>query len=132
MPLVDVAEQNAFLAAYFGGDTSGIPASFDVALFTDDPTDTGVEITGAGYTRVSVANDATFWAAPVGAVVAGTATFPSPAGDWDQATVWVLFNGLVQTAFGFLSQPITASSGDPAPEVEVAILIPTADNLTDS
>lgn len=129
MPLGDVSEQDAFLAAYFGGDTSGIPASFDVALFTDDPTDDGVEITGGGYARVTVTNDATFWTVLSDGKTTGTVTFPDPTGDWDGASFWVMFNGTALTAYGRLSTQLTPSSGDPAPSISVTVFLPNPDNV---
>lgn len=101
MGILSVAEQDVFLAAYFGANkAAGAPASFQLALFNDDPTVGGVEMDSVGgYARVTVTNDGTNFPAPAsGELVGAVQTFPTPTGAWtaagvaDTATYWVLYN----------------------------------------
>lgn len=57
---LDTAAQDAALDALLGGDSSGIPSAWEVALFTDHPDLGGVELdSDGGYERGSLNNDLT-------------------------------------------------------------------------
>lgn len=77
------------------------PATLHVALYTAAPTVAGggTEVTGNGYARVALTNNATnFPAAASGAKSNGTAiTFPNPTGSWGTAVVAV---GLLDASNG--------------------------------
>jgi hypothetical protein len=84
-----------------------LPAISDVwfALYSVTPSDTGggTELTGNGYTRVQMANNATnFPNASAGAKTVGTAvTFPTATGsNWSAAVGWAVLDA--STAGNFL------------------------------
>lgn len=78
--------ENAILDHILGGPDFTRPATVYVSLHTADPTDagTGTEVSGNGYARVAVTNNATNWpAASSGAKSNGTTiTFPTATGSW--------------------------------------------------
>lgn len=85
MPMLSTAEESTFLACYFGANkAAGAPASFELALFNDDPALGGVEMDAAGgYVRKAVANDGTNFPAPAdGQIVCAPQIFATPTGEW--------------------------------------------------
>jgi len=100
------------------------PATVYVALYTAATTDvsaSGTEVTGAGYARVAVTNNATNWAGPTdndGTVTNGAAiTFGAPTANWGDIG-WVAIKTAStggETLFhGALSAVKTVNNGDPA------------------
>lgn len=104
----DTAAQNATLDALLGdGRAAGVPASFSLALFAGDPMGDGVEITGGGYTRPTVANTTAVWGTAANGekstaaiALAGTGTYDNPA------THWCLFDGATGWFTGELTDPV--------------------------
>lgn len=128
MPLGDVAEKNAFLDNQFGtSHGSAAPSSHALALFTDNPYDGGVEITGPGYARVTLTNSSG-WPAATDGQKTRTATFPTPTGAWDDASCWVLFNSTAVTAWERITT-LEVSGAGAAPTVDVTIYIPDDANV---
>lgn len=83
------ATMNIVLDLMFGDDhVAPFPASYDVALSTTQPTNTGTNVTepdgAAGYARIEVTNDDTNWPPATARQKAnGTAiTFDQPTDDW--------------------------------------------------
>jgi hypothetical protein len=129
VPLGDVTEKNAVLDSMFGvSASSAMAASHEVALFAGVPPDGGVEITGPGYARVTIPNDAT-WPAAADAMKTVIATFPAPTGAWDEATCWVLFNGTAITAWEQFTAPLDISGAGAGPAVSVTVYIPDETNV---
>jgi hypothetical protein len=128
MPLLP-GGQDAFLDNNYGPNKgASAPTSHDYALFTDDPTDAGVEVTGTGYARVTVANDSG-WPDSVDGSKQRDVTWPSPTGDWTGAACWVEYVGTTQTAYAFLDDTYALSDGDDPLTVTVIQYIPNADNV---
>jgi hypothetical protein len=122
VPIFDISERNAFLDNQYGpSHGAAAPASHDLAMFNGDPMFGGVEITGPGYARVTIPNDAT-WAAAVDGMKSTSASFPAPTGAWDEATHWGLYNG---TALGFTDSfdtPLDVTGASPSgPLVQITI-----------
>lgn len=90
------ALENALLDHAVGGPDYSRPATVYVALFTAPPTDAGggTELSGNGYARGAVTNNATNWpAAAGGAKSNGTAiTFAAATADWTASVAWGLFD----------------------------------------
>lgn len=58
------------LECVFGdGHDSRFPDTWELALYDNDPSTTGVELSGSGYARLDVPNDDANWTAPAGSVV---------------------------------------------------------------
>lgn len=119
MPISDSAERVNFITSYYGA-TGTVPTSFDVALFNGDPTFDGVEITGPGYARVTIANNGTTWTTSGDQVVAEV-TFPAPTGAWDEATHFGLYNGAALGETDAFDSPLDVTGAGAAPVVEVVI-----------
>lgn len=126
--------ENEILDHLLGAATYTAPATVYVALYTAAPTDAGggTEVTGGGYVRVAVTNNATNWpAASGGAKANGTAiTFPAPTANWG---VIVAF-GILDAAtagnlmyWGLVTPNKTVNNGDPAPSFAVGDLDVTED-----
>ena len=122
------------------------PASFFVALFTANPTDTGggTEVTGGAYARVAVASSLTNWAGTQGAATTvassgatgttsnnGTITFPAPTAAWGVITGFAIFDASTagnMLIYGALTTSKTVNSGDAAPVFSAAALSFQIDN----
>ena len=94
---LDTAAQNAGLQAWFGvvDRTPTLPASWEVALFTDHPLLGGTELTSAGgYARLVVANtSANFPAAVAGLITSAQLLWPDPTAAYsDTARFFVLYD----------------------------------------
>jgi hypothetical protein len=78
--------ENKLLDHVYGGPDYPRPATVYVALFTAAPTDSGggTEVSGPGYARVGVTNNATNWPASSGGSKSNgtTITFPTATGAW--------------------------------------------------
>lgn len=82
--------ENKVLDHVLGGGDYTRPATVYVALYSTDPTDanSGTELSGSGYARVAVTNDATNWPAAVAGSKsnANAIEFPTATADWTQAS----------------------------------------------
>jgi len=101
-----------------GAATYTPPVTVYVALYTVAPTDAGggTEVTGAGYARVAVTNNATNWpAASGGSKSNGTAIqFPSAGGSWGTAVAFAILDAASGGNFlywGDLTTPMAISDG---------------------
>jgi hypothetical protein len=106
------------LAANYGDSAADIcPTTVYLAFFAGDPTAGGTEQTGTGgIPRLTLVNDGTNFAAPIGASIANVAVWVSvtSTGGWaDDADHWALFDAL--TGGNMLDTgEIVDDSGDPA------------------
>lgn len=113
---LDTAAQNAALDAMLSRDVSGIPTSWEVALYDGDPRSGGVEISGGGYARpVIAANLVDFPASSGGAKTSTTVPLADPTGPWSNtARFWVLVDHADSTTrwfFGRLLGEIAVTTG---------------------
>lgn len=128
MPILDVAAQNASLDNDYGVNHGpGSPDSHDLALFTDHPAYGGVEVTGPGYARVTVA--AADWPDADGGAKSVTKTFPDPTDAWTDGAYWVLFD--VSTAWDYapLTEPLNVTGPGAGPLVTITIYHPDTQDL---
>jgi hypothetical protein len=141
MPLGDVSEQQNHVSSYYGADTSLIPASFDVALFTGTPValgGDGVEADYPGYARVTVTNNTTNYVPDTDGSATATVTFPAAtdaAGTGssvvvDDLTTWVQFNGTAIDSWDSLSAPISVDSAGAVEAIAVTPYIPNSSSVT--
>jgi len=88
--------ENALLDHVLGGGDYTRPATVYIALYTAAPTDAGggTEVSGGGYARKAVTNDATNWPAAAGGSKSnGTAiAFPTATADWGTVVAFGLFD----------------------------------------
>lgn len=91
------------LAGNLYASTAGIPGTLYVALFNVQPTDTtfGTEVTGSGYARVAMAQNATNW--PAASAANGKRNgidivFPTATGNWTTANFWALLDHATNSA----------------------------------
>lgn len=118
---LDTAAQNAALNALLSGTTTGIPTSWEFALYDGDPRITGsaeLDATG-GYARVVIANDATHFPGAVdGRSDSTQITLPTPTGAYSTtARFWVLYDHADSTTrwwFGPLSEEIDGTQATAA------------------
>lgn len=123
MPIRDVAAMNASLDNDYG-TTRGpnAAASHDLALFVGDPLTDGVEVTGGGYARATIA--AADWAPAADGMKETTApvALPNTTAEWpDAATHWALFAGTVMWDCGPLTEPLEVTGASAGPLVAVAV-----------
>lgn len=138
MPLGDVSEQQNHVSSYYGADTSLIPASFDVALFTGSPYDGGVEADYPGYARVTVTNNTTNYVPSTDGSATATVSFPDATGAAgtgasvvvDDLTVWVQLNGTAIDSWDFLASPISVDSAGVVEDIEVTPFIPNDSSVS--
>lgn len=125
MPLGDISEQQNHVSAYYGADTSLIPASFDAALFTGDPTGDGVEVDYPGYARVTLTNDTATFVPDTDGSATATVTFPDATdAATDDAATWVLFNGTAIDSWDWLANPIPLDGAGSIEPVAITPYIP--------
>ena len=120
MPTRDVAAMNASLDNDYG-TTAGpnAPASHDLALFDGDPMLDGVELSGNGYARVSVA-PADWLASDAGAkATAAPVQFADATGEWSEASHFGLFYGGTETLGDCapLTEALEVTAAGPGPQV---------------
>ncbi|WP_067428547.1 phage tail fiber protein [Nocardioides jensenii] len=84
MPIRDVAAMNASLDNDYG-TTRGpnAPAEHELALFSGDPMDGGVEVSGGGYSRVTVTEADWAAAADGEKSLLETVEFPPTTDEWE-------------------------------------------------
>lgn len=104
--------ENEILDHILGGGDFTRPATVFIGLYTSDPgdDDSGTEVSGGSYARVSVTNNATNWPAAAGGSKSNGAafTFPQATGSWgtvshftihDAATLGnLLYHGALTTS----------------------------------
>lgn len=132
MPLGDVTEQMRVLDSMFGVDhSSAMASSHTVHIYTGNPYDGGVEITGPGYAAVSVDNDATWPAADTDATKSIDVTFPDPTDAWDDGGCWVLTADDTDdiAAWEFFDAPLEVDGAGDGPVVTVTVYVPNDDNV---
>lgn len=106
MPGLSDTFEPKLLDAFAGNlyaSTAGIPATLYVALFNVAPTDTtfGTEVSGTGYARVAMAQNATNW--PAASAANGKrngidVVFPTATGNWTTANAWALLDHATNSA----------------------------------
>lgn len=113
--------ENEILDHVLGNAAYAAPATVYVALFSVAPTDAGggTELSGNGYARVAVTNNATNWpAASGGAKSNGTAiAFPQATAAWTQAVAFGIFDASSAgnlLYWGDLTTPRTVALGSTA------------------
>jgi hypothetical protein len=90
---------DAVLDAIFGSTTLG-PASFVLRLWTENPLDGGVEVTGANLTAPTITNNSTnFPAASDGVKTSAAFTVGPSTGATSAATWWSLENSSTGTGW---------------------------------
>lgn len=111
--------ENVILDHMLGGPDYVRPATVYISLYTVAPTDGGggTEVSGPGYTRVTVTNNATNWPAAAGGVKSnGTViTFPLPTGSWGNVVSFGIHDALSGgnlLRYGALAVPKTIDTGD--------------------
>jgi hypothetical protein len=88
--------ENAALNGVLGGPTFACPGRVYIALSTAnfDPSKTGTsmnEVTGGGYTRVTVTNDGTSWTTATAGSKSNNAVFTFPAATANWGTVYSFY-----------------------------------------
>lgn len=112
MTLLDVGPRNFSLDMSYGSTRgTGSASSHEVALFTADPNQGGVELGSAGgYARATLANNGTSWpsAASGGMKTSISVSFPSSTGAWSAEATWAVLiaAGGVRWDSGPLSQSV--------------------------
>ena len=113
--------EDEILDHVLGGGDYTRPATVYVALHTSDPTDadTGTEVSGGSYARVSMTNNATNWPASSGGTKSnGTAvTFPTASANWGTVTHFGIYDAATSGNLlyhGALSQSKSVENGDTA------------------
>lgn len=113
--------EDEILDHVLGGGDFTRPATVYVSLHSADPGETGAnELSGDGYARASITNNATNWPASTGGVKSNGAaiTFPAATGtDWDEAThfgIWDASSAGNPLYLGELTLPKTVQVGDTA------------------
>lgn len=133
--------ENKLVDALLRGQSLGAPATWHVALFTSDPTETGAagtEVSGGSYARVAVTASLANWAGTqsAGSTTASSGTggatsnnnaitFPTPSANWGVVTHWALMDASSAGnawIYGALSAAKTVNNGDPAPSFAAAAL----------
>ena len=111
--------EDELLDHFIGGSSFSPPSNTCIALFTGDPGETGTanEVSGTGYTRVTVTNNVTKWGTATGGVKSNQAeiTFPAAGASWGTVTHVGIFDAASSGNFlvyGALSTPKTISTGD--------------------
>lgn len=133
--------ENKLVDAVLRGQSIGTPATWYVALFTSDPTETGAagtEVSGGSYARVAVTASLANWAGTqsAGSTTASSGTggvtsnnnaitFPAPTANWGVVTHWALMDASTSGnawIYGALTASKTVNNGDAAPSFAAAAL----------
>ncbi|MBS1797464.1 MAG: hypothetical protein JSS81_26815 [Acidobacteria bacterium] len=112
MPSKETSTANETLDKWFGRSDFTPPATWYVGLL--DASDT--ELSGGGYARVAVANNTTNFPAASAKQksIAAAVTFPTAAGDWDEAAkvgFWTASTGGTLKFKTLLDAPVTVLDG---------------------
>lgn len=134
MPIADLAAQQAALDNIYGSTAgSHSPATWQLALFTGDPTvdEFAVEAdstTCPGYARVSFAQSA--WSATDSGGVKRLATplaFPAATAEWTVTlTHWALLDGATMWNVEPLAVPLDVTAASSGPTIAPAIFFADA------
>ena len=119
---MDIAAMNAILDFTFGIDAHpDAPTSHSLALYYGDPRDGGVEITGGGYARVTVA--AADWnPAADGQKATDQKQFPATTDAYSSsATHWGLLDGSTLWSSGEFVDPIVVTGAGNGPLVTAVV-----------
>lgn len=119
---MDIAAMNALLDAGYGTTrAAGCPASHEYALFYGDPRDGGVEISGGGYARVTVA--AADWnAAADGEKSTVWLQMADSTDEWSsEATHWALLDGSTLWDSGPLVEALNVTTAGDGPLVRATV-----------
>lgn len=110
------------LDLFFGDTPSGWTrhtnlATVKVGLFTSDPGEAGggTEVSGNNYSRISITNNSTNFAAASSGVKVNSVDFFSAvaSGTWGSMTHWVLFDNAGNPLYyGSLGGTVTVANGD--------------------
>jgi hypothetical protein len=133
MPLGDVSEQQNHVGSYYGAASSLVPASFDVALFTGNPYDSGaVEVSYPGYARVTLTNDTATFIPDTDGSVTATVDFPdaTDAATTDDGATWVMFNGAAIDSWDWLANPVSVDGAGAVEAIEVTPYIPNSSSVS--
>lgn len=108
---LSTAAQNAALDGMLGsGKASGMPATFELALFNGDPRGTGVELSSTGgYARVTgITNNSTnFPNASGGSKTGALQTFATSTAAWSDTAVWFVFYDAADHTTAWFHGPLT-------------------------
>ena len=100
MTLGGVVAKNLALDSNYGsGHATNWPSTVYLHMFAADPTAGGAEITGGGYTPLTIPNDSTHWPNSIGGYKMNgiVEAFPLSTGAWSAlATYWWLSNAATQ------------------------------------
>lgn len=117
MPLASQAAENAVLDACYGdGRAPGIPASFLLRLYDEDPRIDGAEITALGYSAQTLTNDSATFPAASGGIKESVKILIGTAGeDWPTVRWWLLEDAATGIAFETceLAKSQTPAEGTP-------------------
>ena len=120
---LDTAAQNAALDALLGGDSSGIPSAWEVALYDGHPLSGGAELTSAGgYVRASLNNDLTdFPAAASGLKTSVVVSFADATAAFSDSAPYAVFIDAADHSTRWfvvtLSEPVNVTAAGPVPPV---------------
>lgn len=98
------------------------PNPFEVALFTGDPDEDGVELSGNGYGRGGV--DSGDWTPADGGIkTSNPIVFPDPTGEWDTATHVGLYDPVVGAWADVvpLVEPLDVTGAGDGPVVAISV-----------
>lgn len=123
MALLDVGPRNASLDMSYGAlKGTSAAASHQLALFDEDPSNGGVEISGGGYARVTVTNNGTNWpAASNGAKTGAVQTFPTSTGAWSTTAKWWCLIDAADGTTRWDARPLSAEVSVTAADVVVKV-----------
>ena len=127
MSLVSIEARNASLAMSYGASRGSLaPDSLEVALFDGDPANGGTEITGGGYARLTVPNDATTWpdAPASGAITSAQLTMATSSGAWTgEASYFQLYDADTGDAWddGVLATPVAIAAAGVVPRPTLTV-----------
>lgn len=121
--------ENAILNHVLGAVAFTPPSSMQLALFTSACTDDalGTEVSGGGYSRVSITNNTTNWANSSAGVKknATVITFPALSASWGSVTHWALMDGTNILCHGAFTTARTFAVGE-VPRISALALQLTA------
>ncbi len=108
--------QNGLLDHVLGGGNYSRPATMYLGLGLENPLTPADEVTGSGYARQAVTNNATNWPAASGGEKACAAafTFPKAGDDWGKVRafgLWDAANGGNLLRWGPLNKPYAINAG---------------------
>lgn len=122
MPIRDIEAMNQSLANDYGTSETLRPPQHELALFSGDPLDSGVEITGGGYARVEI--EAADWAEPADGAIStiDPVVFPAPTEEWSDTVTHaaLIYEGVMWDCFP-LAEPLEVTGVGSGPSIDVEI-----------